>query len=259
MSLNAKGSVRPSAITCSITAARSPGRSRSGHLSSSRLSPIRATSLAEETAAVIRERILSGDFAPGSRLIEAQLASQLEISRAPVREALAQLRAEGLVQDSPRRGAFVAALTAADVHELYELRAALETRALKLLFKRNREELRRTLDSRLQAMERAARRAKHGQLARLDFEFHETLCRLSGNRRLHQAFLTHGSLVQVLLAVEEREFYRSSAAVADDHRALARTLLGTDLRRAERALEAHLAEAEARLSKLTAVRTTTAE
>src|SRR6476646_9135645 len=74
---------------------------------------------------------------PGERLVEAEIARQLGISRGPVREALAKLRAEGLVYDEPRRGSFVAELTDHDVHEIYELRAALELQAVRLLIARD--------------------------------------------------------------------------------------------------------------------------
>jgi GntR family transcriptional regulator, gluconate operon transcriptional repressor len=85
---------------------------------------------------VLRERILTGDFAMGERLNEAGIARQLGISRGPVREALKELRAEGLVLEAPRRGAFIVELTAKDVAEIYELRAAIETGAVRVLMAR---------------------------------------------------------------------------------------------------------------------------
>src|ERR671927_1179987 len=87
----------------------------------------RAT-LADSTADALRERILAGLFGPGERLVEAEIARQLRISRGPVREALAKLREEALVRDEPRRGWFVSELTADDIREIYELRAAIEAR-----------------------------------------------------------------------------------------------------------------------------------
>ena len=89
--------------------------------------------LSERSAELIRERILAGDFASGDRLVEAKIAEQLGISRGPLREALKQLAAEGLVREEPRRGTFVATPTADDVRDIYDLRAAIEGRATRLV------------------------------------------------------------------------------------------------------------------------------
>src|SRR5450756_2935468 len=78
-------------------------------------------SLATDVAALIRQEILAGKMRAGERLVESRLAADLGISRAPVREALKLLRAEGLVGQEPNRGAFVISLTDADVRELYDL------------------------------------------------------------------------------------------------------------------------------------------
>src|SRR5215203_437696 len=94
------------------------------------LRPLEAPrSLAEDAADRIREQILGGGFKQGEHLVEAKIAEQLNISRGPVREAFKLLRAEGLLNEEPRRGTFVVSLTADDVREIYGLRAALEGRA----------------------------------------------------------------------------------------------------------------------------------
>ena len=99
-----------------------------------RLTPIEAPrSLAGDAADRIREEILAGGFRPGDHLVEAKIAEQLSISRGPVREAFKLLRAEGLLKEEPRRGTFVVSLSADDVREIYELRAALESAAGRLL------------------------------------------------------------------------------------------------------------------------------
>jgi DNA-binding GntR family transcriptional regulator len=82
---------------------------------------------AEEAQATLRAAILGGDLEPGSRLGEVELADQLGVSRTPVREALRRLAADGLVEVLPNRGARVAQWSAADLEEIYELRALLES------------------------------------------------------------------------------------------------------------------------------------
>lgn len=85
----------------------------------------------EMVVAAIREAVLSGIYGPGDKLPQEKLAQALGASRIPVRAALRQLEAEGLVVFSPHRGATVRRLEPADVEEIYELRILLETFALR--------------------------------------------------------------------------------------------------------------------------------
>lgn len=85
------------------------------------------TQLVVET---LREKILSGEIKAGQALRQATLAEELNVSRIPVREALLQLEAEGLVAFEPHKGATATELNACQVDELFELRAMLETNLL---------------------------------------------------------------------------------------------------------------------------------
>lgn len=80
----------------------------------------------------ISAAILDGQFAPGAKLGEKELSDWLKVSRTPVREALSALVADGLVVMEPHRGAVVRTITAADVHDEYAVRAALESMAVEL-------------------------------------------------------------------------------------------------------------------------------
>ena len=93
-----------------------------------------APSLVEMTTRRLRAQILSGELAPGHRLVEEQICQRLEISRAPLREALRLLANEGLVEHLPRRGVRVTELSERDVDELFGLRALFERYAVQLAF-----------------------------------------------------------------------------------------------------------------------------
>ena len=80
----------------------------------------------------LREDILSGSLAAGQPLRQDELAAKFNVSKVPLREALRQLEADGLVEFRPRRGAFVVELTADDFAEMFDIRVALECRALEL-------------------------------------------------------------------------------------------------------------------------------
>ena len=104
--------------------------------------------LVDRLAATIQARVLSGEFASGSRLRQESLATEFGVSRTPVREALRKLQAAGIVQLEPRRGARVRGPSAREVREAYEVRAELEGLAAALAATRIRDdELRRLRDA----------------------------------------------------------------------------------------------------------------
>ena len=82
----------------------------------------------EQALQNLREAIISGDIAPGTRLIERELCEAMGISRASVREVIRQLEAERLLHVEPRRGPVVTALSIDEAREIYEIRAVLESR-----------------------------------------------------------------------------------------------------------------------------------
>ncbi|QHC60321.1 GntR family transcriptional regulator [Rathayibacter sp. VKM Ac-2760] len=89
-------------------------------------------SLASQTYRTLRREIILGHYPQGSRLVEASLATELHVSRLPVREAVPQLANEGFVRMLPRRSTRVAQWSVADVVELFDVRLSLETLAARL-------------------------------------------------------------------------------------------------------------------------------
>ena len=86
------------------------------------------SSLHDEVAAKLRDRIFAGDLAPGQFIDEPALCAELSISRTPLREALKVLTAEGLLRHEPRRGCFVSEVTERDLDEIFPVIALLEGR-----------------------------------------------------------------------------------------------------------------------------------
>ncbi|KAK67825.1 FCD domain protein [Bordetella bronchiseptica 980-2] len=129
----------------------------------------------------LRERILSGEFTPGDRLIEGRLSDDMGVSRIPVREALRALAAEGLVTIEPRRGASVAVLSEAIAYDMVEVRATLEGLNAKLAAQRRDDatvtRLRKFLDDGTEA----ARSDDLQQFLALNSQFHEMLATIAGN------------------------------------------------------------------------------
>jgi DNA-binding GntR family transcriptional regulator len=181
------------------------------------LHPLQAPrSLAEDAADVLREQILAGGYHQGEHLVEARIAQQLNVSRGPVREAFKLLRAEGLLEEEPRRGTFVVSLTTDDVREIYGLRAAIEGRAARLLAEMRDPDIAVELRRLLAQIERAVSDDDAAAVFRRDLEFHDGLCRLSGNARLHEVFTRYVPMLRALLRLDER-IYPSLGDVARQH------------------------------------------
>jgi DNA-binding GntR family transcriptional regulator len=131
----------------------------------------------------LREAILDGRLAPGARLVQEELAARYGTSRIPLREALRQLEGEGLVRTSHQRGAVVRSLSPKDVADLYDVRLALETLAV-------RRAAARLTDLRAVAAagaRRAAQAADAGTmpaLFHLDRDFHASITAESDNEHL---------------------------------------------------------------------------
>jgi len=203
------------------------------------LSPLDAPrSLAEDAADRIREQILSGGFSQGEHLVEARIAQQLKVSRGPVREAFKLLRAEGLVEEEPRRGTFVVTLSSTDVREIYHLRAAIEGRAARILATERDPTALAQLTKTLEAIEAAVGGGDTGEVLRRDLEFHEGLCRLSGNERLHEVFVRYVPTLRALLRLDER-VYASLDEVAMQHRPLLAAIESGDADKAAALAEEH--------------------
>lgn len=134
---------------------------------------------------ILTEAIFSGKIKPGERLNESQLSRELQISRAPIREALQQLQEQGLVANRVRRGMFVVALTPDDVQKINSVRIVLEANCLKLA----RANMTTVIEARLhQILERLeqAESSPPGVRVRLDFDFHRTIWASTGNEYLER-------------------------------------------------------------------------
>jgi DNA-binding GntR family transcriptional regulator len=213
--------------------------------------PAQRRGLAEEAADRIREEIFAGRFAPGSALREVELAASLEVSRGSIREGLAALEREGLVQSVWHKGTRVIELTESDIDEVYAVRAALDRLAATSAAERADASLFDELDQLVDAMAVELKAGADGaRLLSLDIEFHEVIYRAAGNRRLLEAW--HAVRSQVYLFQSHRirlgrEAYR--ARVVSEHRELASLLRARDAARLAAIAEEHVHSARRALVK----------
>jgi DNA-binding GntR family transcriptional regulator len=190
----------------------------------------------EVVADALREAITTGRLKARQPLPQAEIAANLKVSHIPVREALRQLESEGLVTYQPNRGATVSALSTSEIREIYEIRALLETGAVRLsapiLPQENLVRAAEVLDQAEQADDGAT-------WGKLDMEFHTLVYHLDQRPRLQE-------LITELLRRVDRYWMsyglmlKYRAAFETEHRALLAALTDRDGEKAAGLLAGHL-------------------
>lgn len=179
---------------------------------------IKTSTLSQNIAERLVEAIVSGKFTAGVRLNESELSRQLQVSRAPIREALHQLQEQGLVVHHPRRGMFVVSLSSSDVFKIQQLRVVLESEALLLCRENLTPTDERRLVAQLEKMERAGDSISSLEAIRMDIAFHQTIWSQSGNEYLER-ILTSLTAPLFAYALINRSL-RGQSLILDSHRPL---------------------------------------
>lgn len=193
----------------------------------------------ERVTRLLRDDILDGVRPPGERLVERELATALDVSRVPVREALKALVSEGLVTPRPRTWSVVRTFTDSDIADLTEVRTAFEPLTFRLAAERRTREgldrLRKTLDEQL-----VAARAKDAVVARRKAaDFHEIVTELASNELLIEIERPLRSRMRWLLTQHD-----DLIAVAGQHLELYTAIANRDVDLAERLASDHLAQSQ---------------
>lgn len=212
---------------------------RSDVSESSMILPITRKTVSHQTADALRERILRGVYPDDTPLRQDALAAEFGVSRIPVREALRQLEAEGLVLFNPHRGAVVSSLSVDEIDELFELRAHIESDLVRRAVPQTTpEDLSRARDI-LTAYETAFRRGEIGTWGELNWQFHSTLYAPADRpftmtivQRLHQQ---SDRYLRMQLALTHGE----SRAI-EEHRAIATAVRARDVKQASSLMRQHI-------------------
>ncbi|MFF8968159.1 GntR family transcriptional regulator [Streptomyces sp. NPDC014995] len=174
-------------------------------------------SLREQIREHIVEGIVSGRWKPGERIVERRIATELEVSQTPVREALRELEALRLIESAPNKGVRVRNLTAADLEEIYPVRAGLEQIAAELAAQRLAEET-AVLETEVSALYEADRRADGEAQVRHTVAFHREMVRAAGNSVLLHTW--EGLGIEVFTALSIRWLGTRQQSYAEEHQAL---------------------------------------
>jgi DNA-binding GntR family transcriptional regulator len=199
-------------------------------------------SIVDAAAKRLEDMIVKGKLKPGQKIKELELAERLGISRPPLREAFKILEADGLVRREPRRGVFVAEICEADVWEIYTLKIALYTLAVRLAIEADGaggiEKLARIVGQ-MEALVAGRREPDIIRYEELNGLFHETTAAIAGHGRLRK-------LMQSLNRQVKRMAYRSLGdrgrleESCRYHREILTAIARRDLARAERLTREHV-------------------
>ena len=217
--------------------------------SRAKINKIESVPLRTVVADMLRKAIINGKMKPGAPIIEMALAEQLNISRAPVREAIQIVEADGLIETVPYKGKRVKPLTPKEVEELYSLREQFEAFAIRRVIEAEADVS--ILKEHCATMDRAAQDNDFEMLMDADEAFHRSLIELAdhallltmwdnlflrihqimalrnrANRDLRQVARNHPPIVD---AIERRDFVRALSLISDHTRSAADLKLNADV------------------------------
>lgn len=206
--------------------------------------PITSTpTLVTSAAQAVRESIYDGRLGPGARLVEAALAQQLGISRAPLREALHLLGKEGLVVTVPRHSKFVQQVDSRSVDEVYSLRKILEAYAVERVIAMAGKDGVNQLRQVLAEMREAAAAGNRELTARLDVAFHSKLYDLAQHSLLERAWYENiaGKLQIVFNATRSADLALKEPV--QKHERIVRAIASRNVERAQELVARHIDDA----------------
>ena len=206
----------------------------------------------ERIYSLMKERILSGQLPSGSRLVELSLASELGVSRTPIREALKRLRVEGLITVDPVRGMIVRMIDPHEVEDFYITREVLDGLAARLAAQRISSDQLLRLQTIVDAMESAVERSDHAQMVLANIRFHDAVFRAASNEWLLSLGHSLIDFVRLLSAAAFTDPARD-LEVVEEHRQILAALEARDPEAAEAASRRHMVEARSNYIRASAL------
>ena len=205
-------------------------------------------SLTEEIADVVRQRILKGEYEIGEKIKENQIASELSVSRTPIREAFKILENEGLIDYIPNRGCFAKGFTKRDVEDIYSVREALEELAITWASERISEAEIKALDEQCEQMEFYTQKGNVKKVLELNSEFHSIIYDAARSRFLGQVLRSYKEyLDKTRRTINYDQTYLDG--ILSEHRAILEALKSKDKEKALKAMKEHLNASQMRAEK----------
>ena len=197
------------------------------------------STIREQVYQILRDEICSGEFAPGTRLQEIELAEHLNVSRSPIREALRQLTADGLLIDIPNKGVYVKEFTVKDIKEIFDLRVMLESysiyHSVGHITSARLERLLKILDE----LEKSFASDDLKTYTSTDEKLHVEIVHLADNSLINEIYERVRSMNQqfrILSLMDHKRFKES----LDEHRTIIESLTSGDIETANKVNRYHL-------------------
>ena len=198
--------------------------------------------IAHEVASDIKEVIVKGLIKPGEKINETKIARDMGISRSPVREALQELKKEGVVVSIPYKGTFVNLLGQKDIEDMYIIRGLLEAYAIEKVIENKNEKILRCLRENVEDIEKDVEKKHLKELVGDDIEFHRNICNFSGNKKLIDIWEGFQTQIEVLINLES-SFYERFQLLAIEHRELLSLIVEGKTKQAQEKVKAHISQA----------------
>lgn len=189
----------------------------------------------------LKRQIMVGEIAPGTRMMEVELADEMGVSRTPVREAIRKLEKEGLVSIEPRRGAYASDISIKDMVDVLEVRQDLEGMAAALASMRITEEEKENLEKIVQDYSEAVESGKISEIIKYDEAFHKYIVSISGNKTLIQMVSQVQDLALRFRYIYYDDFTRFKNQPVEHHR-IVEAIFAADANQARVAAESHLSK-----------------
>lgn len=205
-----------------------------------KLLPLESKTLVDQVVDAIVEATATGAFLPGDRIIEAELARELNVSRIPIREALRILESQGIVVNTRYRGMRLMDVSVDRLEKILKVRLALETLAAREVLEARKADpaVLAPLDHVVEELHKAADNADSYRVARLDTEFHRTLCKLSGNDVLLQLWEPLSRQLTIIFGLSTLQ--KGLETIVEEHDNLLASLKAGDLRILEHVMKVHI-------------------
>jgi DNA-binding GntR family transcriptional regulator len=206
----------------------------------SSFSQIENKPLRERVLDSLRNAIVNGELKPGEAVVETELAAQLGVSRAPLREAINVLNMEGLLETIPYHGTTVKQLSRKDIEDLYSVRSMMEVFAVRHIIEHDKTEVTVTLlRASCKAMLKAAENNDLSTLNRLDRAFHNALIESSENEMLLMLWNSVTLRVQQVMSLSN-ELKGDLLLIARNHQIIVDALAEADVDESTRLIDEHI-------------------
>ncbi|HQR32337.1 MAG TPA: GntR family transcriptional regulator [Blastocatellia bacterium] len=202
---------------------------------------INRATLSDQVYEYLRGEILTGRFLPGERLDLGELVERLKVSKMPVKEAIARLSTEGLLDVQAQRGTFVSRVEPRELEETFAVRCALEVLAGELAVARITKSDLEKLNQLITEMEQSTSLTDVGRHLELNFQFHGLLVELSDNRKLIEMYHRLKTPIQIAgIHYRSETWVERVAKEQKEHRAIVRALEQKDTEAVSRAIREHI-------------------